>query len=394
MNEILLLKLGELVLKGLNRKLFENLLLKRIQYTLCDLGQFDIRLAQSTITVVPQQAGVDLEEAAERVSKIFGIAAFSRAYVTEKNMDAILQAAGEYLGEELEQAETFKIEAKRSDKKFPFNSPQICMQVGEYLLEKYPHLTVDVHHPDCIVYVEVRDYGAYIRGRALQGAGGIPVGTGGKAAVLISGGIDSPVAAWMMAKRGVELTAVHFASPPYTSERAEDKVVRLLTRVSEYSGRMKMYTVPFTKVQEQIRANCPEELFTIIMRRFMMRVAEQIAKKEECGALITGESLGQVASQTMQAVGCTDMVAEMPVFRPLIGMDKTEIIAVARRIGTFEISIEPYEDCCTIFTPKHPRTKPIPAFVEKGESMLHVEALVEECVQNARYRKIGYRRQD
>lgn len=228
MNEILLLKLGELVLKGLNRKLFENVLLKRIQYTLCDLGKFDIKLAQSTITIVPQEETVDLEEAAERVSKIFGIAAFSRACVTEKNMDAIKQASAEYLGEELEAARTFKVEAKRSDKKFPFNSPQICAQVGEYLLEAYPHLTVDVHNPDSIIYVEVRDYGAYIRGRALQGAGGIPVGTGGKAAVLISGGIDSPVASWMMAKRGVELTAIHFASPPYTSERAEDKVVLLV----------------------------------------------------------------------------------------------------------------------------------------------------------------------
>lgn len=391
MNEILLLKLGELVLKGLNRKLFENVLLKRIQYTLCDLGKFDIKLAQSTITVVPQEETVDLEEAAERVSKIFGIAAFSRARVTEKNMDAIKQASAEYLAEELEAAKTFKVEAKRSDKKFPLNSPQICTQVGEYLLETYPHLTVDVHNPDSIVYVEVRDYGAYIRGRALQGAGGIPVGTGGKAAVLISGGIDSPVASWMMAKRGVELTAIHFASPPYTSERAEDKVVRLLTQVSAYSGRMKMYTVPFTKVQELIQANCPEELFTIIMRRFMMRVAEQIAKKEECGALITGESLGQVASQTMQAIGCTDMVATMPVFRPLIGMDKTEIVSIAHRIGTFDISIEPYEDCCTIFTPKHPRTKPIPSFVEIGESVLDIDALVEECVKNARYQKIGYR---
>ena len=380
MNEILLLKLGELVLKGLNRKLFENVLLKRIQYTLCDLGKFDIKLAQSTITIVPQEETIDLEEAAERVSKIFGIAAFSRARVTEKNMDAIKQASAEYLAEELEAAKTFKVEAKRSDKKFPLNSPQICTQVGEYLLEAYPHLTVDVHNPDSIVYVEVRDYGAYIRGRALQGAGGIPVGTGGKAAVLISGGIDSPVASWMMAKRGVELTAIHFASPPYTSERAEDKVVRLLTQVSAYSGRMKMYTVPFTKVQELIQANCPEELFTIIMRRFMMRVAEQIARKEECGALITGESLGQVASQTMQAIGCTDMVATMPVFRPLIGMDKTEIVAIAHRIGTFNISIEPYEDCCTIFTPKHPRTKPIPSFVEIGESALDIDALVEECV--------------
>lgn len=391
MKEILLLKLGEMVLKGLNRKIFENILLKRIQYTLADLGSFEVKLAQSTITVTPTCDHADLEEAIERVSKLFGIAAFSRACVAEKDMDAIKRQTVAYLAEELQEARTFKVEAKRSDKKFPYHSPEICAQVGEFLLEQFPHLTVDVHAPDCIVYVEIRDYGAYIHGSALQGAGGMPVGTGGKAAVLISGGIDSPVAAWMMAKRGVEITGIHFASPPYTSARAEEKVVRLLTQVSAYSGRMKMYTVPFTKIQEQIRAKCPEDLFTIIMRRFMMRAAEQIARKEECGALITGESLGQVASQTMKAIGCTDIVATMPVFRPLIGMDKTEIISIARRIGTFDISIEPYEDCCTIFTPKHPRTKPISTFVEKEESVLDIDALVQECTASARYIKIGYR---
>ena len=394
MKEILLLKLGELVLKGLNRKNFEHVLLKRIQYALLDLGEFEIKLAQSTITVTPQSDFVDLQEAAERVSKIFGLAAFSRASVTEKDMDSIKRSCAADLNGELECAKTFKVEAKRSDKKFALNSPQICTEVGEYLLEHYPHLTVDVHNPDCIVYVEVRDYAAYVRGRALQGAGGIPVGTGGKAAVLISGGIDSPVASFMLAKRGVELTAVHFASPPYTSERAQDKVVRLMTQVSAYSGRLKLYTVPFTKVQEQILAKCRQELFTILMRRFMMRIAEQIAKKEGCGALITGESLGQVASQTMQAIGCTDMAANLPVFRPLIGMDKTEIMTIARRIGTYDISIEPYEDCCTIFTPKHPKTKPIPEFVEKEEALLDAQALVEQCVQNARYQKIGYHKND
>lgn len=391
MKEILLIKLGEMVLKGLNRKTFENILLRRISYTLSDLGNFDVRLAQSTIMITPDDGGADSEEAISRVSKIFGIAALSRACVADKDMDVIKRQTVEYLAQELEEAHTFKVEAKRSDKKFLFNSPQICQQVGEHLLEQFPHLTVDVHHPDSIVYVEIRDYAAYIHGRALQGAGGIPVGTGGKAAILISGGIDSPVASWMMAKRGVELTAIHFASPPYTSARAEDKVVRLLRQVSAYSGRIKMYTVPFTKIQEQIRAKCPEDLFTIIMRRFMMRAAERIAQKEGCGALITGESLGQVASQTMQAIGCTDIAVTMPVFRPLIGMDKTEIIAIAHRIGTFDISIEPYEDCCTIFTPKHPKTKPIPVFVEKEESVLNIETLVEECTDAARYIKIGYR---
>ena len=358
MKELILIKLGEMVLKGLNRRTFEDVLMKNIRYRLADLGGFDIRIAQSTIYVTPKEPGADLEEAAERIGRIFGIAAFSRARVAEKNMDAILEAAEEYLEDELSEASTFKVETKRSDKKFPLNSPQISMETGGYLLEKFPHLTVDVHQPDVVVHVEIRDFGAYIHGTPLPGAGGIPVGTGGKAAILISGGLDSPVAAWMMAKRGVDLVGIHFASPPYTSQRAEEKVVRLLELVSRYSGRMKMYTMPFTKIQEEIQKNCPEELFTIIMRRFMMRISNEIARKEGCGALITGESLGQVASQTMQAIGCTDIAAEMPVFRPLIGMDKTEIVAIARKIGTFETSIEPYEDCCTVFTPKHPRTRP------------------------------------
>ncbi len=394
MKELILIKLGEMVLKGLNRRTFEDVLMKNIRYRLADLGGFDIRIAQSTIYVTPKEPGADLEEAAERIGRIFGIAAFSRARVAEKNMDAILEAAEEYLEDELSEASTFKVETKRSDKKFPLNSPQISMETGGYLLEKFPHLTVDVHQPDVVVHVEIRDFGAYIHGTPLPGAGGIPVGTGGKAAILISGGLDSPVAAWMMAKRGVDLVGIHFASPPYTSQRAEEKVVRLLELVSRYSGRMKMYTMPFTKIQEEIQKNCPEELFTIIMRRFMMRISNEIARKEGCGALITGESLGQVASQTMQAIGCTDIAAEMPVFRPLIGMDKTEIVAIARKIGTFETSIEPYEDCCTVFTPKHPRTRPELKYVEQAEQALDGEALIQECVEAARYSKIGYRKKE
>ena len=394
MKELILIKLGEMVLKGLNRRTFEDVLMKNIRYRLADLGGFDIRIAQSTIYVTPKEPGADLEEAAERIGRIFGIAAFSRARVAEKNMDAILEAAEEYLEDELSEASTFKVETKRSDKKFPLNSPQISMETGGYLLEKFPHLTVDVHQPDVVVHVEIRDFGAYIHGTPLPGAGGIPVGTGGKAAILISGGLDSPVAAWMMAKRGVDLVGIHFASPPYTSQRAEEKVVRLLELVSRYSGRMKMYTMPFTKIQEEIQKNCPEELFTIIMRRFMMRISNEIARKEGCGALITGESLGQVASQTMQAIGCTDIAAEMPVFRPLIGMDKTEIVSIARKIGTFETSIEPYEDCCTVFTPKHPRTRPELKYVEQAEQALDGEALIQECVEAARYSKIGYRKKE
>jgi len=241
------------------------------------------------------------------------------------------------------------------------------------------------------VRVEIRDFGAYIHGQPLPGAGGIPVGTGGRAAILISGGIDSPVAAWMMVKRGVELTAVHFASPPYTSERAEQKVVDLLTKVSDYSGRMKMFTVGFAKVQEQIMEKCPEELFTIIMRRFMMRVTEILAQQEKCSAMITGESLGQVASQTIQAIACTDAAAEMPVFRPLIGMDKSEIVAISQRIDTYNTSIEPYEDCCTVFTPKHPRTRPNLKDILVAEKALDAEALITECVETVKLTKIGYK---
>lgn len=388
MKEIILIKLGELVLKGLNRNVFEAALIRNIRRRLTPLGGFDIKTAQSTVYVTPHE-GADMDTAVEKISKIFGIATFSRACAVEKQMSAILEAAGEYLKPQLLAAKTFKVETKRSDKNFSLKSPEISAEVGEDLLEKYPHLTVDVHEPDLIVRVEIRDFGAYVHGQPLRGAGGIPVGTGGSAAILISGGIDSPVAAWMMAKRGLELTAIHFASPPYTSERAEQKVADLLTKVSEYAGRMNMFTVPFARVQEEIMAKCPEEFFTIIMRRFMMRISEKIAKQEYCSALITGESLGQVASQTIQAIVCTDQASEMPVFRPLIGMDKIDIIEISRKIDTFDISIQPFEDCCTVFTPKHPRTRPeLPAVLE-AEAALDCEALIEECVRNVKLTKIS-----
>ncbi len=387
MDEIILIKLGEMVLKGLNRNVFEATLLRNIRRRLNNLGGFDIKSAQSTVYVTPRE-GADLDTAVEKVSKIFGIAAFSRACIVKKEMPAILEAAQEYLKTELLGAKTFKVESKRADKSFPLKSPEISADVGEYLLNQFPHLTVDVHNPDITVRVEVRDFGAYVHGQPIRGAGGIPVGTGGNAAILISGGIDSPVAAWTMAKRGLELTAIHFASPPYTSERAEQKVADLLTKVSEYSGRMNMFTVPFAKVQEEIMAKCPEEFFTIIMRRFMMRVSEIIAVNEHCSALITGESLGQVASQTLQAIVCTDQAAEMPVFRPLIGMDKIDIIDISRKIDTFDISIQPFEDCCTVFTPKHPRTRPDLQAILEAERQLDCDALIEECVRNVKLTKI------
>ncbi|MDD6489628.1 MAG: tRNA 4-thiouridine(8) synthase ThiI [Clostridia bacterium] len=382
MKEILLVKLGEIVLKGLNRKNFEDTLIKNLKRRLANVGKFQVRSAQSTITITPVYDDADMDEAVDCVSKVFGIATFSRACVAEKDIETIKQTAAEYLADTLEGIDTFKVEAKRSDKKFPLTSPQICTEVGGYLLEKFPHLSVDVHNPDITVTVEVRDFAAYIRAGVIKGAGGIPVGTGGKAAVLISGGIDSPVASYMMAKRGLELTAIHFASPPYTSERAEEKVVELLKKVSAYSGRMNMYTVPFTKIQEQIRDKCHEEYFTIIMRRFMMKISERIAKQNDCLALITGESLGQVASQTIGAIACTDNACNMPVFRPLIGMDKEEIIEISRKIDTFDISIQPYEDCCTVFTPKHPRTRPVLEDVIAEENKIDYEPLIEEAVNN------------
>lgn len=378
--EVILLKLGEIALKGLNRKAFEGVLLKNIRRRLQDAGEFSVSSRQSTIYVEPKDSAADLDLAEERVSKVFGVVGYARAGVCEKDLAAICQRAGEYLSEELETASTFKVECKRSDKQFPYKSPEVSAEVGHHLLEQFPHLRVDVHHPDVIVRVEVRERYAFVHGDTRPGAGGIPVGTGGKAAVLISGGLDSPVAAWMMAKRGVELTAVHFASPPYTSELAREKVRRLLRKVAEYAGRIRFVTVNLTRLQEEIRDKCPQELSTVILRRYMLRGAQRVAQEEGCSALVTGESLGQVASQTIQAIACTDAVATMPVFRPLIGADKSEIVKVAYQIGTYDISIEPYEDCCTIFTPKHPRTKPILHFVEDGERAIEGEALLEEAL--------------
>ena len=387
MQEVILLKLGEIVLKGLNRNTFEGALLKNIRRRLAPVGPFDVRFAQSTISITPGP-GADFEAAVDRVRKIFGVITFSRACVTEKTMESVCAAAVEYLRPQLSAVKAFKVETKRSDKKFPLKSPEISAEVGAALLDAYPNLHVDVHNPDVTVRVEIRDFGAYVHGEPEQGAGGIPVGTGGKAALLISGGIDSPVAAWMMAKRGVELTPVHFASPPYTSERAEQKVADLLRRVAAYAGRMYMITVPFARVQEEILDKCPEEYFTILMRRFMMRISAEIAKIEGCAALITGESLGQVASQTMQAIAVTDEASPLPVFRPLIGMDKSEIVSISRKIDTYDLSVLPYEDCCTVFTPRHPRTRPELAAVLEAERALDVESLVRACVEGRRVTKI------
>ena len=303
----------------------------------------------------------------------------------EKDMDVILREAPGYLENTLKDVRTFKVEAKRADKKFPFTSPQICAELGGKLLEVFPHLNVDVHSPEVIITVEIREKGAYIRGNQLKGAGGLPTGTSGKAAVLISGGIDSPVAAYLMAKRGISLCAIHFASPPYTSVRAEAKVKTLLSRVARYSGPIKLAIVPFTEIQEEIGKKCPEDYFTLIMRRMMMRISSRVASENECIGLITGESLGQVASQTLPAIAATDEVSTLPVLRPLIGMDKEEIVAVSRKIDAFETSILPYEDCCTVFTPRHPHTRPKKGQCEAAESGLDIEPLINRAISGIEY---------
>lgn len=385
MKEIILIKNGELVLKGLNRRTFEDIMIKNIKRKLSSLGTFDISRAQSTIVITPKDDSFDMNEAVERVGTVFGISAYNRAAVCEKDIEVIKKIACEYLADALSGVSTFKVEAKRSDKKFPLKSPEICCEVGGALLEAFPHLSVDVHEPEQVVTVEIRDRDAFIRAGQLRGAGGMPVSSAGRAAIMISGGIDSPVAAYLMARRGLELNAIHFASPPYTSPRAELKVRQLLEKVARYSGTIRLGIVPFTEIQEQIAQNCPEEYFTLIMRRMMLRIAQKLARDRGCGALITGESLGQVASQTLPALSVVDTLAEMPVLRPLIGMDKEDIIAVSRKIDTFEISIQPYEDCCTVFTPRHPRTRPTIEQCEKAEQALAVDELIERAIAATEY---------
>ena len=388
MKKVILIKNGELVLKGLNRSTFEDMLVKNLKRRLSPLGEFTFIKSQSTIIAEPLDENVDFDEAVERVGRVFGIVGFSVAGVSEKDIGKIKEDTLEMLADELRQAKTFKVNAKRSDKKFALTSPEICREVGGYLLSKIPSLKVDVHNPDIIVTVEVRDKNVFIHGNQLKGAGGMPVGSSGRAALLISGGIDSPVAGYMMAKRGLTLDAIHFAAEPYTSKRAEMKVRQLASIVARYSGRINFMVVPFTEIQEAIKDNCPEELFTIIMRRMMMRIALRLAEKDNCKALITGESLGQVASQTIGALACTDAVCTMPVFRPLIGMDKEEIVTIARKIDTFETSLLPFEDCCTVFTPKHPRTRPELEYIEKAEAAFDFAPLIEKAITDTRYQSV------
>ena len=377
MKQIIMCYLGEMDLKGLNKSTFEAQLMKTIRNRLKNLGQFKIYKAQSTFYIEAEDEYSDIDAAFEKVKKVFGIAAVSKAVVTEKNFDKIAEMAPIYLEDALKNARTFKVTAKRSDKSFPMGSLEISREVGAAILRKFHHLKVDVHNPQVTVMVEIRDFGAYIHEAKQPGAGGMPVSTSGKGALMLSGGIDSPVAAYMMAKRGMSIMSVHFASPPYTSDRARHKVITLAEKLTDYTGDMNLFIVPFTTVQEYIRDNGVAELFTILMRRSMMRITEKLSRKFGASAIITGESLGQVASQTMAAITATNASVDMPIFRPVIGMDKTEITEIARKIDTFETSILPYEDCCTIFTPPHPKTKPSLEEVINAETAMGLEKLFE-----------------
>ncbi|WHH59397.1 tRNA uracil 4-sulfurtransferase ThiI [Petroclostridium sp. X23] len=382
MDELILVKYGEIILKGLNRPLFEEKLIKNIKNVIKDLGKIKVTKAQATIYVEPLNDDVSITKVIERLKKVSGIVSISRVAKMEKDLDEINNKCVEYLRPVLDQIKTFKVETKRADKKFPLKSPEISREVGGYILSQFNHLVVDVHNPDIVVNVEVRDTFAYVYTEKIAGIGGMPIGTNGKAALLLSGGIDSPVAGWMIAKRGVELEAVHFFSAPYTSERAKDKVIELAKIMASYCGRIKLHIVPFTDIQLDIHEKCPEDQMTLIMRRFMMKIAERIAVKSGCNALITGESLGQVASQTIQSLGVTNAAVDLPVFRPLIGMDKDEIVTIARKIDTFETSILPYEDCCTVFVPKHPKTKPVLDKIVESETHLDVETMVDKAVND------------
>ena len=380
MHEIILCKLGEIVLKGLNRHSFEMKLMSNIRRRTQRYGKFKIYSRQSTIYVEPVEETCDLDATYDACKKVFGIIAIARAVPCAKEKEAIFATAKEYLGPALLAAKSFKVESKRSDKSFPMGSIQLSQWVGGALHDAFPHLTVDVHTPELTVYLEVREDAAYVHGPAEAAAGGLPIGMGGHAVSLLSGGIDSPVSSYMIAKRGVQLELLHFASPPYTSEQAREKVLQLAQELTVWCGRLTVHVVPFTEIQEEIRRKCPEDHFTLIMRRFMMRLGDRLAHELACKAIVTGESLGQVASQTIQALVVSDDVATLPVLRPLIGMDKEEIVRIARHVGTFDTSILPYEDCCTVFTPRHPKTKPNLEEVREYEAALDIDALCDKAL--------------
>lgn len=384
MTRTILLKYGELILKGANKRSFEKLLCDRIKARMrALLGEdgFEFECMQSTLYVTPKDDTL-VEEAYEDLKKIFGIVSVCISYRAEKNIDDIVKIASENIPKHISKYHSFKVDARRSDKTFPLTSPEIMAKVGGELSEICPDVKVDVREPEIVVRVEIREKYAYIHAGSEHGAGGMPYLSNGKALLLLSGGIDSPVAGYMIAKRGVEIDAIHFESFPYTSERAKEKVIALAKCLTEYTDKVRLHFISLTEIQEAIRDNCEEDYFTLILRRFMYPIAERVARRYGAEALVTGESIGQVASQTMSALAVTDCTVNIPVFRPCIALDKEEIVSIARKIDTFETSILPYEDCCTVFTPRHPRTKPILEKVEKAERNLDREALIERALES------------
>lgn len=381
MREVILCKYGELILKGTNRSTFESRLLKEVRRRAAFFGKYTVRAQQSTVYIEPQNADAEdeLDSLYVQIGKVFGFTGICRAAVCEKNLESILTTAKEYLPEKLSKYRTFKCESKRSDKRFPLSSPELSGEVGAAILEAVPGITVNLKEPEIEVRIEVREEYAYIHAGQDKGAGGMPLDSAGKGLLLLSGGIDSPVAGYMMMKRGMTVDCVHFESFPYTSEAAHDKVMQLASELTEFCGRIIVHCISLTHIQEELRDNCDEDYFTLLLRRFMMKLASMCANEHGCGVLVTGESLGQVASQTLKAMCVTEDASTLPVFRPCIGMDKEEIIRISRDIGTFETSILPYDDCCTVFTPRHPRTQPELEKVLKEEAKVDVDALIEEA---------------
>ncbi len=382
MKKIILVRYGEIILKGLNRPVFEDKLIGNIKSAVLKAGNARVFKSQGRIYIEPLVEEYDFDYVLEKITKIFGVVSVSPVWKIDTDYEQIKGTALKVATELKENGcKTFKIETKRGNKNFPMQSPEISADVGGFILENIPGLTVDVKNPDFTIYLEVRE-SSYVYSKIIKAHGGMPIGSNGKAMLLLSGGIDSPVAGWMMGKRGVEIEAVHFYSYPYTSERAKQKVVDLAQILSGYCGKLRLHVVPFTEIQLAINDNCPEDQLTIIMRRIMMKIAEIIARKTDSMALITGESMGQVASQTMQSLYCTDSAVNMPVFRPLIGMDKVEVIDIARKIDTFETSIQPYEDCCTVFVAKHPQTKPKLEKIMKSEQAVDFEPMIQKAVED------------
>lgn len=390
MKKVILVRYGEIILKGLNRPVFEDKLISNIKKALVGFGKTSILKSQARIYVEPENDDFEFDEALLKLTKVFGIVSVSPVWKINSDFQEIKQYSQKLVEDYLERNNgklTFKVETKRGNKRFHMDSPQISMELGGYLLDSFPNLSVDVNNPAFIVHVEVRE-NSYIYTEIIPAHCGMPIGSNGKAMLLLSGGIDSPVAGWMVAKRGVEIEAVHFYSYPYTSERAKEKVIDLTKILATYCSQINLHIVPFTEIQLEINDKCPEDLSTIIMRRVMMIIAEKIANSVGALALVTGESIGQVASQTMQSLFVTNAVAQMPVFRPLIGMDKNEVIVIARKIDTFETSILPYEDCCTVFVSKHPKTKPVLNQILKAETKLSLDAMIEKAIQNTEVIKI------